>query len=99
MKRRDFILCSAVPLALLPWAALAQTAGGARRIAFLATWLENDEEGAKRLAALKLRLQELGWSEGKNVQLDVRFGNNNGERIRQAATEIAGLAPDVIISS
>jgi putative ABC transport system substrate-binding protein len=99
MRRRDFIFCSTVPLALWPWGALAQTAGGARRIAFLATWLENDEEGTKRLAALKLRLQELGWTEGKNFQLDVHYGNNNGERIRQAATEIATLVPDLIISS
>ena len=99
MNRRDFILCSATPLALWPWTARAQTARATQRVAFLATWLENDEEGTKRLAALKLRLQELGWTEGKNIQLDVRFGNNDGERIRQAATEIAGLAPDVIVSS
>src|ERR1051325_5414143 len=99
MNRRDFILCSATPLALWPRIARAQTARATQRVAFLATWLENDEEGTKRLAARKLRLQELGGTEGKNIQLEVRFGNNNGEGIRQAATEIAGLAPDVIISS
>jgi putative tryptophan/tyrosine transport system substrate-binding protein len=99
MNRRDFILCSALGLALRPSTALAQTGRATQRIAFLATWLENDDEGTKRFAALKLRLQELGWTEGKNIQIDVRYGNNSGERIRQAATEIADLAPDVIISS
>jgi ABC-type uncharacterized transport system substrate-binding protein len=51
------------------------------------------------LAALKLRLQELGWTEGKNLRIDVRFGNNNSERIRQAATELIEAAPDAITST
>jgi putative tryptophan/tyrosine transport system substrate-binding protein len=99
MNRREFILCSAASLAFRPRAAFAQGVKAIHRIGFLATWAENDEEGTKRLAALKLRLQELGWTEGKNIQIDVHFGNNNGERIRQAATEITELAPDLIISS
>ena len=41
----------------------------------------------------------MGWTEGKNLRIDVRFGNNNGERIRQAATELTEVAPDVIVST
>ena len=51
------------------------------------------------MAALKLRLQELGWTEGKNLRIDVRFGNNNSERIRQAATQLIEAAPDAITST
>jgi putative ABC transport system substrate-binding protein len=51
------------------------------------------------LDKFRLRLRELGWTEGKNLQIDVRFGDNNGERIRQAATELIQLAPDAIVST
>jgi putative ABC transport system substrate-binding protein len=80
-------------------AALAQTVNRVRRIGFLGNWAEEDAEAAKRLAALKLRLQELGWIDGKNLQIDVRFGHNDGERIRRAATELIEVAPDAIIST
>jgi putative tryptophan/tyrosine transport system substrate-binding protein len=99
MRRREFILFSVVPLAVWPVAALAQTVNGVQRIGFLGNWAEKDVEGTKRLAVFKLRLQELGWTEGKNLQIDVRFAYNSSERIRQAATELIELAPDGIIST
>ncbi len=68
-------------------------------IGFLSTSAEDDAEAAKRLAALKLRLKELGWIEGKNLRINVRFGNNNSERIRQAAAELIEAAPDAIAST
>jgi putative ABC transport system substrate-binding protein len=80
-------------------AARAQTVIRVRRIGVLSNSAEEDAEAAKRLAALKLRLQELGWIEGKNLQIDVRFGHNDGERIRRAATELIEVAPDAIIST
>jgi putative ABC transport system substrate-binding protein len=98
MRRREFILFSVVPLAW-PVAALAQTVNAVRRIGFLGNWAEKDVEGAKRLAVFKLRLQELGWTEGNNLQIDVRFAYNSGERLREAATELIELAPDGIIST
>jgi hypothetical protein len=82
-----------------PVAALAQTVDRVRHIGFLSASAEDDAEAAKRLAVFKLRLQELGWTEGKNLRIDVRFGNNNGERIRQAATELIEAAPDAIVST
>jgi putative ABC transport system substrate-binding protein len=99
MRRREFIFFSVVPLALWPVAPLAQPVKAVQRIGFLGNWAEKDAEGTRRLAELKFKLQELGWTEGKNVQIDVRFGNNSGERIYQAAIEIVELAPDVIIST
>jgi putative ABC transport system substrate-binding protein len=99
MRRREFILFAVASLGLWPAAARAQTVKGVKRVAVLVNWTEKDEEGAKLLAVLKLKLGELGWAEGKNIQIDMRFGNNSGERIRQATTEIVELAPDLIIST
>jgi putative tryptophan/tyrosine transport system substrate-binding protein len=99
MKRREFFSLLGSALAMWPVAALAQTVDRVRRIGFLSTSAEDDAEAAKRLAAFKLRLQELGWTEGKNLRIDVHFGNNNGERIRQAGTELIEAAPDAIVST
>jgi Fe2+ transport system protein FeoA len=75
-------------------AARAQTVIRVRRIGVLSNSAEEDAEAAKRLAALKLRLQELGWIEGKNLQIEVRCGHNDGERIRRTATELIEVEPD-----
>jgi putative ABC transport system substrate-binding protein len=99
MRRREFIALFSSALTTWPVAALGQTVDRVRRIGFLSTSAEDDAEAAKRLAALKLRLQELGWTVGKNLRIDVRFGNNNSERIRQAATELIEAAPDAIAST
>jgi putative ABC transport system substrate-binding protein len=99
MRRRDLIALLGSALAMWPVAPLAQTVNRIQRIGFLATGAEDDAEAAKRLAALKLRLQELGWTDGKNVQIDVRFAYNDGERVRQAAIELIEVAPDVIVST
>jgi putative ABC transport system substrate-binding protein len=99
MRRRDLIALLGSALAMWPVGPLAQTVNRIQRIGFLATGAEDDAEAAKRLAALKLRLQELGWTDGKNVQIDVRFAYNDGERVRQAASELIEVAPDVIVST
>ena len=93
MRRRTFIAALG-GAAAWPVAALAQTVDRVRRIGLLVNWAEEDAEATKRLAALKLRLQELGWIEGKNLQIEVRFGHNDGERIRRTATELIEVAPD-----
>ncbi len=94
MRRRKFIAHLLSALVTWPVAARAQTVIRVRRIGVLSNSAEEDAEAAKRLAALKLRLQELGWIEGKNLQIEVRFGHNDGERIRRAATELIEVAPD-----
>jgi putative ABC transport system substrate-binding protein len=98
MRRREFLALLGSALAPWPMAALAQTSGRLRRIGFLTNWPEADAEGAKRLAAFKLKLQEQGWAEGKNLQIDIRYVYNN-ERVQQAATELSEAAPDAIIST
>jgi hypothetical protein len=94
MRRRKFIALLGSALVTWPVAARAQTVIRVRRIGVLSNSAEEDAEAAKRLAALKLRLQELGWIEGKNLQIEVRFGHNDGERIRRTATELIEVEPD-----
>jgi putative tryptophan/tyrosine transport system substrate-binding protein len=82
-----------------PLAARAQSIERARRVGFLSAFVEDDAEAARRLAAFMARLQELGWTDARNLRVDVRFGYNNDERIRQAATELIRGAPDAIVST
>jgi putative ABC transport system substrate-binding protein len=98
MRRRELI-GFVVPLAVWPAIGFSQTLGRQQRIGFLGTWGESDVDGAKRLDKVRVRLRELGWTEGKNLQIDVRFGDNDGEGIRKGATELIKLAPDAIIST
>jgi len=96
--RRLIALLTCVLLASTVHAS-AQTSVHARRIGVLSNAPEDEPEIAKRLAVFRTRLAELGWIEGKNLQIDVRFGRNDGERIRRAAMELMESAPDVTIST
>lgn len=98
MRRREFI-AFAMPLAAWPAVAFSQAVSRQQRVGFLANWADSDAEGVRRLDRFRLRLRELGWTEGKNLQIDIRFGDNNVERINQAAAELIGLAPLAIIST
>ena len=98
MRRREIIAFAGL-LAVLPMVAVSQTISRLKRIGFLGNWGEGDVEGTKRLDTFRQSLKELGWTEGKNLQVDVRFGGNDRERIRQTAAELIELAPDAIVST
>jgi len=97
MRRREFIML----LAGMAWplAAPAQPDGRVRRIGVLLFRAESDPEYQAWLAALRQKLEELGWIEGRNLRLDVRFGAADFVRMRGIAQELVGLAPDVIVVS
>jgi putative tryptophan/tyrosine transport system substrate-binding protein len=99
IARRKFIAALGSTAVAWPLVTLAQSVDRIRHIGFLNTSPEDDTEAAKRLAAFKLRLQELGWTEGKNLRIDVRFGGNNNELILQAAAELTAGVPDAIVST
>jgi putative tryptophan/tyrosine transport system substrate-binding protein len=69
-----------------------------RRVGVLANLLENDPEAVARLTAFRRSLRELGWVEGRNLQIDARWGVDN-DRIRKNAAELIALAPDVILAN
>jgi putative tryptophan/tyrosine transport system substrate-binding protein len=96
MRRREFIILLG-GVAAWPYAARAQQPGKVRRIGVLIPFSENDPEVQARLAAFKQRLQDLGWTDGRNVRIDYRFTDENTERIRIGAGELVAVAPDVIV--
>jgi len=65
----------------------------------LIPYAADDPEGQARIAAFLQGLQQLGWTEGRNVRIDFRWGAANAERIRRDAAELVALAPDVILAS
>jgi putative tryptophan/tyrosine transport system substrate-binding protein len=96
VRRRDFIKGIAGSAAL-PLAARAQS-DRVRRIGALFNRAENDPEGQARLAMLQQALQQLGWRDGGNVRIDIRWGEDDVEHHRKYAAELVALEPDVIIA-
>ena len=98
MRRRDFIKVIAVSVAW-PLAARAQQPEQMRRIGVLMNRAASDPEGQARLAAFRQALEQLGWSEGRNVRIDLRWGEDNFDLERKYASELVALAPDAILAS
>jgi putative ABC transport system substrate-binding protein len=96
MRRRDFIKVTAAVTTTWSLAARAQQSERMRRIGALVAFTENESEGQVRIAAFRRQLQELGWSEDHNLQIDVRYVGGDVERMRPAAAKLVALTPDVI---
>ena len=96
MRRREFIagLGSAVAW---PLVARAQQGDRVRRIGVLTPWDENDPLAKARLSAFTQALADLGWTDGSNVRMDLRWGRGDANRIRALAQELVGLQPDIIV--
>src|SRR6516225_6820356 len=100
MRRREFItLLLGGAVAAWPLAADAQEPRRMRRIGVLMNTAADDPEGRARLAAFLQELQQLGWTDGRNVRIDTRWGAGDAERFRRYAAELVALAPDVILAS
>jgi putative tryptophan/tyrosine transport system substrate-binding protein len=97
MRRRKFITLLG-GAAAWPLAARAQQPERMRRIGVL-MGVADDREGQARVTALKQGLQELGWTDGRNIQIETRFGGADAGRIRAHAAELVALAPDIIVSN
>jgi putative ABC transport system substrate-binding protein len=97
MRRREFIagLSSAVALA---FAARAQQGDRMRRIGVLMPSDEDDPVWKPRLSAFTQALAGLGWTDGRNVRIDLRWGAGDANRIRALAKELVGLQPDIIVT-
>jgi putative ABC transport system substrate-binding protein len=102
MQRRDFITLlggAAVSLAALPIPTRAQQPERMRRIGVLTSLSAGDPEDQARNAAFLQGLQLLGWTVGRNVQIDYRWGAGDRDRNRKYAAELVALAPDVILAT
>ena len=98
MRRRDFIGLAG-GAAAWPLAARAQQPNRMWRIGVLTTGDENDPEAKTRLSGFTQRLEEFGWTDGRNLRMDVRWAGDNVDRVRMFAKELVGLLPDVILST
>jgi putative ABC transport system substrate-binding protein len=98
VKRREFITLLG-GAAAWPLAADAQEPQRMRRIGVLMNAAAADPEGRARLAAFLQELQQLGWTDGRNVRIDTRWGAGDAERFRRYAAELVALAPDVILAA
>ena len=99
MRRREFVTLVG-GAAAWPIAAHAQQGERMRRIGALSSGGAVDDTETKTfLAAFRQELEQLGWTEGRNVQIDARFGQGDADRIRKYAAELVALAPDVIFST
>src|SRR5262245_37805929 len=98
MKRRDFITLLG-GAAAWPLAARAQQAERMRRIGVLHTPAVDDPDGQARNAAFLQGLQQFGWTDGRNVQIDTRWSAGDADRIRRYVAEFAAFLPDVIVAS
>jgi ABC-type uncharacterized transport system substrate-binding protein len=99
MRRREFITLLGMAAAAWPLTAGAQQAGGMRRIGVLMSLAADDRHAQARLAAFVQSLQELGWTDGRNVRIDTRWSAGNAADTRKFAGELVSLAPDVILAS
>jgi putative ABC transport system substrate-binding protein len=97
VKRREFIAGLASATAW-PLAARAQQCERVRRIGVLMEPPEGDPEGKLHLSGFMQGLQELGWTEGRNLRMDVRWAGGSFERTRMYAKELVDLQPDVILA-
>jgi putative ABC transport system substrate-binding protein len=97
MIRRDFITLLG-GAAAWPLAALAQQPVRMRRIGVLMPLDENDPVWKPRLSAFTQALPDLGWTEGRNARMDLRWAGDDTNRIRALAQELVGLQPDIILA-
>src|SRR5215831_13974355 len=97
IRRRDCISLLGGAMAVWPLAAPAQQREKMRRIGVLMNLTADDAEGQRRLAAFLQGLQEAGWSVGRNVRIELRWGAGDPELYRTYAAELVALAPDVIL--
>jgi ABC-type uncharacterized transport system substrate-binding protein len=98
MRRREVIALLGAALAF-PLDAGGQSTDRTRRIGVLMGFAATDPEAQSRLAAFREALQNLGWTEGRNIRIDLRAAGGDTERIRAYAAELVGMVPDVILAN
>jgi len=97
-RRRELLVALGGAVVAWPLVVRAQQAERMRRIGVLMNRAADNLDGQARLAAFQQALQQLGWSDGRNVRIDIRWGGTDVERERKYAAELVALAPDIILA-
>jgi ABC-type uncharacterized transport system substrate-binding protein len=95
IRRRDFITLVGGAV-MWPLAVRAQQPARMRRIGMLHNLAEGDRDAQIWIGAFRQRLESLGWSEGRDLQIDIRWGAGDPDRYRSHAAELVSMAPDVL---
>jgi len=98
VKRREFITLLG-GAAVLPLAARAQQTARPARIGVLVSAVEDDPRGLEYVTAFAQGLAELGWTVGRNLRIEYRWGAGDLDRFRRYAAELVALSPDVVLAS
>jgi putative ABC transport system substrate-binding protein len=98
LERRDFITLLGGAAVTWPLAARAQPSQRIRRVGVLMAVAESDADVRGGVAIFQQSLQELGWSDGRNIRIDYRWGDADADRIQALAKELVGLQPDVLVA-
>src|SRR5262245_31285437 len=99
MRRRDFIkVIAGSATATWPLLARAQQGERVRHIGVLMNLPENEPNGQARFAAFLQGMQQLGWSDRRNLRIDTRWGDNDA-KMRKNAAELVALAPEIIVAA
>jgi len=96
MRRREFITLIG-GAAAWPITTYAQQRDGQRRIGVLMT--DEGSQGQARMAAFRQGLQQLGWTDGRNIRIDARWSGGDDAKMRKSAAELVALAPEVILAT
>jgi putative tryptophan/tyrosine transport system substrate-binding protein len=98
MRRREFITLFGGAAIAWPGIAISQTSQQLRRVGVLLATSEGDAQVHPYLLTFQKALDDLGWTEGRNIRIDYRFVVSDPDRIRAAAEELIGLKPDVLMA-
>jgi putative ABC transport system substrate-binding protein len=98
MRRRDVVALLGAVASVTPFAVCAQQTDRRRRVGVLMNLVAEDREGQARDAAFREALGTLGWIEGRNIEIDHRWGAADPERYRKYASELVALRPDVLLA-
>jgi putative ABC transport system substrate-binding protein len=92
MRRRDFLTLLVGTAAVLPIAARAQQAGAVRRVGVLINGDENDPRSRSNVASLTQVLRKLGWIEGQNLRMEVRWNAGDADALRDGRWRSGSLS-------
>ena len=99
MRRREFITLLGGAAAAWPLAVRAQQSDRVRRIGVLMAHAGDDPQSQARIVAFQQALATLGWTDGRNVKIDIRWTTTNADELRRHAAELVASAPDVILGA